>query len=267
MPYVQAPFTPNIPGSIVVPAHEDNVRPGENYPKVSVLHTPEEPADNIEVTPYYFSRKIWRPDGQGGWYQVRASTHAYADSDGDLFQMVPERYGAIANGVRGKPYPADTKPGWSLNLQSRSIEIEGYAATINVTMPRGGPQWQTTVRWVLAGRQMYGIPIDRAHVIGHYEVADNRTDPGTLDINAIIEDASRLLNKEQDPNILAGEDTDMALLIKLQTDHKSYLWTGNTRRHMQSGAEREQTASLLEISATPTVVSEVLMAGIPEVSA
>ena len=196
MAYVQAPFTPDIPGSIVVPAHSDNVRPGDNHPKVSVVHTPEEPADDVEVTPYYFSRQIWVPDGHGGWVQRRASTHNYADNDGDLFQMVPERYGAIANGVRGRPYPADTNPSISLNLQSRSIEIEGYARFIYRTMPRGGPQWQTTVRWVFAGYQMHGIPLDRAHVIGHYEVADNRTDPGTLDINGIVEDASRLLEKE-----------------------------------------------------------------------
>lgn len=267
MSYKQEPFTPDILGSIVVPAHEDNVRPGENRPKVSVLHTPEEPADDVEVTPYYFSHQIWRPDGQGGWYQVRASTHGYSDSDGDLFQMVPERYGAIANGVRNKPYPADTKPGWSLNLQSRSLEAEGYARTIYRTMPRGGSQWNTTVRWVFAGYQMHDIPLDRAHVIGHYEVADNRTDPGTLDINAIVEDAIKLLAKEQNPAVLAGEDTDMALLIKTHNDHKSYLWTGNTRRHMQTATEREMTARLLEINPEPTEVTEEFLNHIPEVSA
>ena len=200
MTYVQAPFVPDIPGSLVVPAHEDNVRPGDNHPKVNCFHTPEEPVDNIEVTPYYFSRQIW-VEINGVLVQFRASTHNYADSDGDLFQMVPERYGAIANGVtRDRSYPADTNPSISLNLQSRSIEIEGYARNIHLTCVRGNPQWKGVVRWTLAGYQLHGIPLDRAHNIHHKEVANNRSDAGLLDIDGIIEDASILLEKEQEPD-------------------------------------------------------------------
>ncbi len=255
MAYVQAPFTPDIPGSIVVPADESNVRPGDNHPEVSVLHTPEEPADDVEVTPYYFSRQIWVSDGQGGWVQRRASTHAYADSDGDLFAMVPERYGAIANGVTsGMPYPADTQPGWSLNLQSRSLEAEGYAATIGVTMPRGGPQWNTTVRWVVAGNQMHGIPLDRAHTIGHYEVASNRTDPGTLDIDAVVEDAVRLLEK--------ARESDMTN-YKLMIDVNGATWLvacverfPYSRREINHKVGRDYLATIPDLN-PPTKVGDV----------
>lgn len=169
---------PDYPGAILVMAHPSNILRAANQPKVLVLHTPEEPADNVESTPYYFQRP-----------NLGASTHYYADSDGDMYQMVAEINGAIANGVRGKPYPAGTNSRASLNYQSLSIEIEGYAAGIALTMPRGGVQWKAVVRWVASRAKKYGIPLVRSRIIGHYEVANNRTDPGTLDIDAIVADA------------------------------------------------------------------------------
>lgn len=224
MVYTQAPFTPDISGATVVPAHECNVRPGDNHPKVNVFHTPEEEADEIEVTPYYFSRPIYDAHGN----LRRASTHYYADNDGDLFQMVPERYGAIANGVTaGRSYPEDTNPGISLNLQSRNIEIEGRAATIHRTCKRGGSQWMTVVLWTLAGYHLHGIPLDLAHNIGHYRVSNVRWDPGQLDIAAIVEDARTLLAQETEPE---QEEAEMAKLLRLGADdgHGGLKWTAFT---------------------------------------
>lgn len=195
MAYVQQPFVPDIKPCIVIPAHSDNVRPGDNQPRVSIVHTPEERADEIEVTPFYFARRIYDANG----IQRRASTHFYTSGglgtlgNGDLYQMVPEQYGAIANGVTsGRNYPTDTSPSISLNLQSRSIEVEGFAHSIDRTMPHGSPQWLTTVEWCLYGYYDHGIPIDRAHIIGHYEVSNVRTDPGMLNIDDIVEDTMRL---------------------------------------------------------------------------
>ena len=173
-------FAPDSPlVTHVVPADPTNVLRAVNHPKVIVLHTPEEPSDNYESTPVYFSQP-----------NRSASTHYYADSDGDLYQMVPEAHGAIANGVKGKPYPAGTDPAISLNYQSVNIEIEGYAATIGQTLT--ARQRTTVLRWIVSCATRYGIPIDRAHVIGHYEVADNRSDPGTLDIDALVREAQAL---------------------------------------------------------------------------
>ena len=193
MTYVQAPFVADIPRAIVVPAFPWNLIGAsdgsfpENRPKVNVYHTPEEAADEIEVTPFYFARDL-RPR--------RASTHYYADSDGDLFQMVPERYGAIANGVTaGKLYPAGTDSTVSLNLQSRSIEIEAYAATVHLTMRRWRPQWWTVVEFAVYGWYEHAIPLTRERNIGHYEVASDRSDPGLLDLAAILEDAMQLVEQ------------------------------------------------------------------------
>ena len=219
---------PDYPGAIVVPADPTNILRPINRPRVLVLHTPEEAADDIEVTPYYFQRP-----------NLGASTHYYADNDGDLYQMVPEPNGAIANGVLGKPYPEGTDSAISLNYQSLSIEIEGYAASIGQTMPRGGPQWRTVVAWVANRAKKHGIPIQRSRIIGHYEVANNRSDPGTLDIAAIVEDAqgvdmvsqadfdafvkqTEAINKFQN-EILVGQKAAIDLLAEIAIDQEERL--------------------------------------------
>jgi len=206
---------------VFVPAHPNNIRPGANNPKVLVLHTPEEKADATEVTPFYFSRNLLLADPPR-----RASTHYYASGgvatggDGDLYQMVREDEGAIANGVLNKPYPADTDGTTSLNLQSLSIEIEGYAANIHKSMPVGSRQWITVVRWVESRARKYNIPLDRKHVIGHYEVASNRTDPGTLDIDLIVKHAQALRNQE-DGYMFTNYTDDEGFWLVLTTKGKT----------------------------------------------
>lgn len=188
MAYTGSLFTPDIPGLLVIPAHPSNLmrdrNTGEikpiNGPRVIVLHTPEEPVDDVESTPAYFSQP-----------NRSASTHYYADSDGDLIQMVPEKYGAIANGVKGRPYPIGTMSTMNLNYQSVSIEIEGYAAGMHRTCPPGSRQWGTVRSWIISCGLRHNIPITRARVIGHYEVASDRTDPGTLKIDQLVQEAAQ----------------------------------------------------------------------------
>jgi len=188
MAYVQAPFVPDYPGALVVPAHEDNIIDAFNNPRGLVLHTPEEEADDTEVTPFYFSHRIY--DAKGN--QRRASTHFYHDSDGDVYQMVPVNIGAIANGLDGMPAPPWAILHISLNLQTESTEIEGYAAGMNRTCPRGSRQWNSVVRWTEARSWVNGFPLLRERVLGHYQLSNQRSDPGTLDINGIVSDAQAL---------------------------------------------------------------------------
>ncbi|HEX9841549.1 MAG TPA: peptidoglycan recognition family protein [bacterium] len=174
------------PGAIVWPAHESNHLGPPCVIKGLILHTPEETADAHPGTPLYFAQ----PDKS-------ASTQYFASYLGFIWQMVPENVAAIANGVLGKPYPAWANPGQSLNRQTTNIEIEGRAASIAQTMPRGSGQWKAVVNWCAYICKKYGIPADRAHIIGHYEVANNRSDPGTLDIGAIVADVQAKLAEEE----------------------------------------------------------------------
>lgn len=177
-------FTADYPGAIVYPAHPNNYGGygRGNTPKAIVLHTPEEKADDYESTPVWFANPT-----------AQASTHYYFDNDGDLYQHVPEADCPYANGNRGgasKVPPEgnrvwkgqlDVWPPWaevgvSLNCQTLSAEIEGKAANIGDTLT--DKQFNKLVEWIKAKSAQYGIPLDRDHIIGHFEVATDRTDPG-----------------------------------------------------------------------------------------
>lgn len=167
-------FVADYPSAFVYPAHETNYYKPEghngvpNIPNAWVLHTPEEPSDDNETTPAYFAVP----------YRA-ASTHYYLDSDGDVFQLVPEYCAAIANGLNGKPIPVWAKP-TSLNWQTLSVEIEGYAHSIHQTMPVGGPQFNSLVALIKNRAHVWGILLDRTHIMGHYQLSVDRSDPGAL---------------------------------------------------------------------------------------
>lgn len=183
MTYTQTPFVPDYPGALVIPAHENNVIDLPNNPRGFVLHAPEEPVDDVESTPYYFARDI---------SPRQASTHFYADSDGDIYQMVPTSIGACANGLIGKSCPTWADPNVNLNLQTENVEIEGYGAGMHRTCPRGSRQWNSVVRLVEYRSWVRGFPPTRERIIGHYQVSSQRTCPGTLDINGIVADVWKL---------------------------------------------------------------------------
>ena len=87
------PFSVDYAPAIPFWAHYTNYRRLLNVPKGWVLHTPQEPADSWAYTPRYFAE----PNRD-------ASTHYFVSYDGDVYQCVPDRFMAIANGVIGKPY-------------------------------------------------------------------------------------------------------------------------------------------------------------------
>lgn len=160
-------FQPDFPEAIVVPAHPTNFYNRPCVPKGWVLHTPEEPADQRPVTPYYFQTP-----------GIQASTHYFVAFTGRVFQMVQEIATPIANGVKGKPYPPWASPALTLNAQTLSVEIEGYAANIDITLQSGSVQWQALVELIAERAWFHNIPLDRAHIIGHYQVSVDRSDPG-----------------------------------------------------------------------------------------
>ncbi len=162
------------------PAHPSNYSPAASRPYsgaarriVAVCyHTPEEPWDDHEVTPAWFANP-----------KANASTHYYADSDGDLFQMVRDADMAWAQGVRSRdailPRPAWWKSEYvSYNTCMLSIEIEGYAAQIGQTFTPGSRQFESVAAWSAFVCRKYGVPIDRQHHIGHSELTRQKSDPG-----------------------------------------------------------------------------------------
>lgn len=178
------------PPAIEYWAHPSNTLGPPCKPKGIVLHTPEEPADHYPGTPIWFSQ--YHPGQEG-------STHYFVSYYGFMYQCVRENVAAIANGVLNKPYPTWANKNISLNRQTTNIEIEGYAATIGATMPRGSAQWKALVDWIVFECKKWNIPCDRAHIIGHYQVASNRSDPGTLNIDAVVQDAQAQMEEDLTP--------------------------------------------------------------------
>jgi hypothetical protein len=157
-----------------------------------VWHTPEEAVDDNEQTPRWFANPA-----------AGASTDAYADSDGDLYMMVGDVDSPFANGVTAAQRhwkgawgqrPPWATPGLSLNSQTRSIEIEGRAATMHRTFIRGGSQWKTVVAWSVFWVVRDRILVDREHLVGHEEFASHKRDPGLtfgFPIDDLVEDVDR----------------------------------------------------------------------------
>ena len=165
------------------PAHRSNYSPAADRPYGGAprrqlalcYHTPEEPWDDHETTPRWFQNP-----------QANASTGYYADSDGDLWQMVRDRDFAWAQGTRtrSRPNTRFPRPAWwrseyvSYNTCMLSIEIEGYARSIGRTFTLGSRQFQTVAAWAAYQCRKYGIPVDRRHHIGHSELCTTKSDPG-----------------------------------------------------------------------------------------
>ena len=197
-------------GALVVQAHETNYygpdsgRP-QCVPRAIVLHTPEEPADDYESTPVYFAQ----PSRQ-------ASTRWYLDNDGDLYNLVPEPWGAIANGLEGKPAPVYFAP-FSLNLQTDNIEIEGYAHSLHQTMTQ--QQWASLVDWCVWCCLRWNIRPDRQHILAHYDLSIQRSDPGPwlLDKSPLVREVEARVNQyEKDVKELKGIAAANALRLNGQ---------------------------------------------------
>ena len=135
-------------------------------------HTPEEPWDDHEVTPAWFQNP-----------RANASTHYYADSDGDLWQMVRNEDFAWAQGVR-RDDRIEPRPVWwrdefvSYNTCMISIEIEGYANEIGATFVPGSRQFESVAAWSAFICEKYQIPFERHYHVGHNELTRMKSDPG-----------------------------------------------------------------------------------------
>jgi N-acetyl-anhydromuramyl-L-alanine amidase AmpD len=215
-------FTSDYPGAIVVEANNygfvQDGQPVYNRPKSWCLHTPEEEADEYPATPYYFENT-----------NRMASTHYFVSWLGFVFQMVPEIHGAYANGVRNKAYPPWADPTVNLNLQTLSVEIEGYAATIHQTMKRGGPQWNALIE--LLAHRCLEFNLNPVDMIGHYQIADNRTDPGSLNINKVITDVENKIDE------WTRKDDDDMMVTFYREDGTREVWEriGGTLEHIENG--------------------------------
>lgn len=168
---------------IWAPAHPSNYSKGPlwfgKFKRLyigQVIHTPEEEADDNEVTPRWFQDP-----------RAQASTEVYTDSDGDLYQCVRQADFAWAQGLKYGPdgWARDPLPRifnrakyGSPNTCFGSNEVEGTGDTIDTTLIVGGRQWQTLVAWSELHCRRFRYPANRDRILGHYQFSTRRSDPG-----------------------------------------------------------------------------------------
>lgn len=189
-------FTADYPGAIVVEAKRYN-RDQLCVPVAWGLHTPEEPPDGTPSTPWYFHNN-----------DVGSTTYFVAWT-GLIFQCVPENRRAFGN-PRNKGTPYDWEDGSKpLDTQTASVEIEGYAASIHLTMPRGSAQWKALVNLMAHRCAAWGVPV---RAFPHYEVSTQRTDPGQLDIAALVADVRAVMEDDLKAIVIIDKKGVQAML-------------------------------------------------------
>ncbi len=182
-------FRADYPPAIVVEAKNYGYIINNN-PKGFVYHTPEEDADDDPQTPGYLANI------------TRLASYTYFVSYlGFVFQFVPERHGAYANGIVDKGYPSWAQPNLpppagNLNLQCISISFEGHAATIHRTMVRGRSQWNAGVD--LVAHRAKRLRISPDNWTRHADVYTQRSDPGSLDLVQFTLDVKAKMQPQED---------------------------------------------------------------------
>lgn len=136
-----------------------------------------------------------------------ASTHFGIGRDGTIHQYVDLKDGAWGNGGVAKPsWPLlDQFPGVNPNLFTVSIEFAG----MHPDMDRGKFDSFTDAQYA-AGAQLIAwlcqelsIPIDRAHIVGHYQIdsVNKWFCPGpNFDFDRIIKEAQPAMLSVEDAN-------------------------------------------------------------------
>ena len=193
-----------------------NGSPVNCTPRAFCWHTPEETADDNEVTPRWFQNPA-----------ARASTHFYADNDGDLYWMVALDVPPYANGVTSsirtwkgqeRAWAPWNKEHYNYNWITASCEVEGFGKSMHLSLTKA--QWETCIKlgWWVGNR--YGFPADRIHHFEHREVATNKRDPGTFPTNLLVEEIAAYRAARTVPGHSAGGTWSPELQRHLDEHHK-----------------------------------------------
>lgn len=123
--------------------------------------------------------------GTDSWFassQSQVSAHYGVGKKGEIHQYVKEADTAWANGRVLKPTFKLYKPNVNPNLYSVSIEHEGTATSL-----WSDEMKNTSAKLIAEIAERWNIPIDRDHVIGHYQIYSAKPDCPAKDKKIIDE--------------------------------------------------------------------------------
>ena len=101
---------------------------------------------------------LCNPESQGG-------SHYLVNRVGEVYQLVAEENSAWANGIVQKPFWPLLISGVNPNYYTLSIEHEGQPYE-----PLTEKQYQATLELHMHLCKKWNIPLDRQHILGHYEI-------------------------------------------------------------------------------------------------
>lgn len=128
---------------------------------------------------------------------VQSSYNFLVARDGTIFHYVDERswitwHAGVSSSARGYE-------GWLVNVHSIGVEVDGP----NNGTPITPKQRDAITALILFFRDALGIPIDRAHHLGHKEVAPGyKSDPQAYSVDRIVELAQSAAARDLDPQVL-----------------------------------------------------------------
>jgi len=178
----------------------------------------------IPATNYSIGRGTYKPEaivlhimdgsliGTDSWFadeKSRVSAHYGIGKSGEVHQYVNEVDTAFHAGVVDKPTWKLLKPGKNPNDYTIGIEHEGQPL-VNDVWPDAMKKASAKLVYEIA--QRWSIPLDREHVIGHYEIRGSK--PNCPAVNKAIIDEVIMLAKQESIYGSAGGNGQMAVDMK-----------------------------------------------------
>lgn len=196
-------------------------------------------------TPHFISgRRGYRPEaivihimagslaGTDAWFQNPASgvsTHYGIGKNGEIHQYVREEDTAFHAGTVDRPTWALIKPGVNPNLYTIGLEHEGQPTDTWTEAMKA-----TSALMVREIASRWQIPLDRNHVIGHYQIRASKPNCPAVDKSIIDEILRRAIAGNPPPS--APTPTPMYPLIRRQGDEDVYFLKDGRRFHIGNGA-------------------------------
>jgi len=177
--------------------------------------------------------------GTYAWFNnpdSKASSHYMVGKNGTIWQFVEEENTAWTNGPVNKPSWKLLKPGVSPNLYTVTIEHEGKTGEAWTSK-----MYEADTYLVNNICKKWGIPKDRNHIIGHYEIdsVNKRRCPGTgFDFNKLL----KLVNQaEEDPAMIEELKRQIA-----QLEQRVSILNNNLKSQQQANSLLQEQMKALQ---------------------
>ena len=174
--------------------------------------------NNKNIDSVVLHTTVGTESGTIAWFKNPASqvsAHYVVSLDTNITQMVNEDKAAWHVGIAYKPTSKVYK-GFNANFNTIGIECVDNKDPHNADRSKQYPMLINLVRDICT---RHHIPIDKDHICGHREIRANKTCPGNIDVNYVIEQARQLGIDDNEKKLKLDEDipSSFELTMKLKS--------------------------------------------------